>query len=89
MPIFNFHQFESFVSDACDQYERSAPTVADYLDQLYRRISNKNPPVQLQEITGIEKLRDDGAWLQPNYAANMIYHLMTEVGLDTTGQAGF
>lgn len=88
MRVFNFRQFESFVSDACDQYERSAPTVTDYLDQLYRRV-NQNQPVQLREVIVIEKLLDDGIWLQPNYAANMIYHLMNEVGLDTTGQAGF
>jgi len=88
MILFDFTEFELLVADGCDHYELTAPTVTEYLDDLYRRVC-KNQPVQLREVVAITRLKDDGVWLQPNYAANMIYHLMHEVGLDTTGQTGF
>lgn len=86
--LFDWEQFDYLCRSACDFYEKSAPTVTDYVDTLYGRVHDQKP-VQLAEITGITALLDDGQWMQPNYAANYIYHLMQRVGLDTTGQAGF
>lgn len=37
----------------------------------------------------IHGLFEEGQWMQANYAANLIYHLMHELKQDTTGQAGF
>lgn len=88
MTFFDYDKFDRFVCEASDYYEKSAPTVEAYLDDLYRRV-NSGKPVQLREILTISKLWEEGIWLQPNYAANLIYHLMYSIGLDTSGQAGF
>jgi hypothetical protein len=81
--------FRRFLTEACATYERSAPTVAAYLDDLYVRLNEDPARVRLAELLGAARLREEGQWMKPNLAANSIYHLMHRLGLDTTGQAGF
>lgn len=77
------------LTEACEHYETSAPTVHDYLDGLYIRISTKPSDVRLSEMLFVETLIEDGHWMQANYAANRVYKLMHRLGMDTTGHAGF
>lgn len=82
---------------ACTHYETSSPIVSDWADDLYRRLCS---PVDLtsidyREIQCLAQLYDsDGrdpkdGWEQPNYAANRVYKLLSRLGRDTTGMAGF
>jgi hypothetical protein len=89
MNFIEWDKLNRFIEEASTYYEKSAPPLDDYLDNLYRRLQSKLLDVNLREITFVESLRSDGEWMQPNYAANRLYHLMESLGLDTTGHAGF
>ncbi len=79
---------ELFLTDSCNHYEKTAPTVAAHCDELYIRIQ-QGSPVTLREILAVCSLRDGNTWDSPNYAANRIYKLREFLGMDTTGHAGF
>lgn len=87
--MFDLNKFMEFLTDAAMHYAKSAPTVADYLDDLYIRINEKPADVRLVELTRIQGLIEEGTWEHPNYAANRVYHLMQQLGMSTAGQAGF
>lgn len=70
-------------------YEKTAPTVSRYLDDLYVRINSEPDNVRLSELLFVEQLRNRGEWTQPNHAANQTYKLKHRLGMDTTGDAGF
>lgn len=80
---------DQFLANACDQYEKTAPTVHAYCDDLYKRMNLAPMTVNLYELRKVSALHDQDGWMQPNYAANFIYHLMEECGQSTVGQAGF
>lgn len=78
--------FETFLPAAVEHYEKSAPTVSEYCDDLYRRRGE----CQLTEIqTALYLFDRESGWMQPSYAANTIYHLMQRCGMPTVGHAGF
>jgi hypothetical protein len=87
--IIDWQAFYTFLENAVSEYQKTAPTVADYCDHLYRRINNAPNTVFLQELLTVERLLENGQWMLPNYAANTIYKLMHSLGIDTTGHAGF
>jgi hypothetical protein len=92
--FFNGHLLCDFLSQAVGHYEKTAPTVAAYLDDLYIRCNERTEDVRLCEITAVRALYAadgdrPGTWESPCYAANRIYKLMHRLGMDTTGQAGF
>lgn len=74
------HEWESamhqFLADACDHYEKTAPTVHAFCDDLYIRMNENPQSVTLFELRKVSYLRDSEQWMQPNFAANFIYHLM-------------
>jgi hypothetical protein len=80
---------KTFLTDACDWYEKTAPTVHAYCDSLYTRMEQAPMTVSLYELRKVSALLGADGWMQPNYAANYIYHLMEECGQSTVGQAGF
>jgi hypothetical protein len=82
-------EIQSLIVEACGHYERSAPIVHAWLDGLYIRMSDAPATVLLVELLLVERLREDGLWMQPNNAANQVFHLLDRLGRDTTGQAGF
>lgn len=77
------------IEAAAGYYEKSAPPVEQWLDDLYRRIHGQPDEVRLSELLAVERLLENGQWMQPNYAANAIYKLQHRLGRDTTGLAGF
>lgn len=70
-------------------YEKTAPTVSEYLDGLYRRLHGQADEVRMSELMFVDQLQDEGIYMHPNHAANAVYHLMSRLGMDTTGHAGF
>lgn len=87
--IFDFQEFEQAIVEAGAYYEKRAPTVEAFLDSMFIRAHDDLATVTLAEISFLKSLREDGQWMQPNVAANNCYKLMTRLGMDTTGQAGF
>lgn len=85
--IINVSQLESLLTEICSYYEMTAPTVSEWADDLYRRLSQPDE-ITLSEIYYAESLCRDG-WEQPNVAANRHYKLMHRLKRDTTGMAGF
>lgn len=86
--FFDQQQFEQFLADCCNQYEQTDPTVHAFCDGLYDRLAD-NQPILLREVTGIMPLLENGIWEHPNFAANRIYHLQSELGQDTAGHTGY
>lgn len=93
MPEATFRQslreLSGFIEDACEHYDKTAPTVEAWLDDLYIRLGGNADRVFLDELLAVCKLREDGVWMHPNAAANLVYHLQHRHGQDTTGHAGF
>lgn len=87
--FFDFKAATKFVSEVVHHYEKSAPTVSAWADDLYIRLNENTASVTLNELLQCQALLEEGGWMQPNYAANKIYHLMDRLGQDTTGHAGF
>ena len=75
----------------CDQYEKTAPTVHAWADDLYVRMTEDVYSVSVAEINLLDWLYDvqTGVWMQANYAANGLYKLLHRMGRDTTGMAGY
>ena len=72
-----------------DHYDKTAPTVTEWANDLYIRINESPETVRLPELTMLSRFAEEGIWLQPNYAANQVYHLMHRLGMDVTGHVGF
>lgn len=81
------------LTEACEHYQKSAPTVEAHCDDLYRRITSSPAKVTLAELIDVAGLwcdSEDGLqWFHPNAAANVVYKLRHRLGMDTTGHAGF
>lgn len=77
------------VAHMCHYYEKTAPTVSDYLDGLYQRLERKPDDVRLSEILMAQRLLENGLYMAPALAANTVYKLMNRLGMDTTGHAGY
>lgn len=81
-------QYLKKLEEACERYEKSAPTVAEHCNDLFARMNEAPDKVTLGECLSVAYIwRDE--WMQPNYAANTIYKLRHRLGMDTTGHAGF
>ena len=88
-PQFDAAGFLDFLVDAVGHYEKCAPTVADHLDDLYRRLNEDCSLVTVLEVIRVAGLFEAGEWEHPNYAANRIYKMRAQLGMDTTGELGF
>lgn len=87
--MLSVHEIRKALENVCEHYEKTAPTVSDWADDLYRRLGDQKtaPSVRLAELEMAVALSplDD----HPNMAANRVYKMMERLGMDTTGQAGF
>lgn len=71
-------------------YERSAPQVAGWADDLYVRLGDADwEQTQLCEIMTVMRLTADGALLSPHLAANTVYKLLRALGRDVAGMASY
>lgn len=72
-----------------EQYEKSAPTVSAWADDVYRRMNSDLDSVKISELIMLDRLFRDGEWESPSLAANAVYKLMYRLGQDTSGHAGY
>lgn len=89
--IFDPDALERCVQEVMKHYEDSAPTVAEYADSIYMRLGSREADeVRVSELVFIASLcTPEGVWTHPNTAANLCYKLMSRLGMDTTGHAGY
>ena len=87
--MIDINGIQLFLTECCEQYEKSAPTVDAYCNDLYIRINENPASVSLFELLKIQLLKDSNIWMNPNVAANYVYHLETELGRSTVGHIGF
>ena len=88
--MLDFKAIESTIGEVVDRYEKTAPTVSEWADDVYRRLRDADKIV-LSELMLIQDIkgRDGEDWMQPNHAANRVYKLLYRLGRDTAGLAGF
>lgn len=86
--FYDHEMCEKYLVEICNQYQESAPTVSQYADDLYSRLTSGGV-IQLRELTTLQHLWENGQWEAPSFAANRIYKLEHSLGRDVTGQAGF
>ncbi len=85
-----FEMLRESLAKVCEHYERSAPTVAAWANDLYIRMGERPDDVRLSELTTVTALYSTAeGWMPANFAANTVYKLMSRLGQDTTGHAGF
>lgn len=84
MDIYSRPALDRAVCVLMDRYEKSAPTVAEWADQLY---AAKDCDITLEDLFILQELANED--VPANYAANRIYHLMERQGKATIGHAGF
>lgn len=89
MPAIDVQSLSNHLEKVCDQYERSAPTVWEWANGLYIRLGEDADGVRLSELLLAQSLHDADGWVPPNYAANRVYKLMSRLGRETVGHAGF
>jgi len=78
-----------FLARVVQQYEKTAPTVSAWADNLYIRLNEDVYSVWLVELLQAQALLENDHWEHPNFAANRVYKLMTALGQDTRGHAGY
>lgn len=83
--MFDCIEFSRFLEAAAEVYDRSAPTVEQWIDDLYRRIGSNPETVALTEVLFAQRLRDDGQWMDPHYATNGLLHMLDRIGRSTAG----
>lgn len=88
MTFFDYRKCELFLTMVCEEYHLSSPTVSEYADDVYRRLTSGGA-ILLEELTVLQSLRENDQWEYPSLAANRVYKLEKALGRDVTGHAGF
>ena len=76
------------LSEICKQYEKTAPAVSQWADDLYMRLQEEPDTIMLGELMIINHLMADG-WLSPNHAQNTLYHRLDRLGMSTVGMIDY
>ncbi len=77
--------FRQFLKEAVLHYEKSAPALSVWLDEMYIRLGEPEwKTITLEEIQQIQYLYADDCWLNAANAANNIYRLLNRMGKDTS-----
>lgn len=87
--MMDIKAIRKFIEEAAPIYDKTAPTVAEWLDDLYIRLGDDPRTVTVYEVMQCQMLRLEHGWEHPNYAANRHYKVMNILGKSTVGLAGF
>jgi hypothetical protein len=71
--LIDWHQVRRFIEDAAAHYDKTAPQLVEWLDDVYIALAEKPLDVTVFELLQLQQLRLDGVWEQPNYAQNRWY----------------
>ncbi len=87
--MIDLEAIQAFLVRVVEHYEKMAPTVSRWADSLYIRLSDDIYSVWLVELLQAQALLENDHCEHPNLAANCVYKLMTALGQDTRGHAGY
>jgi len=85
MKTIDIDLIRSKLSSCCFQYEKTAPVVSRWADELYMTLSENASLVTVWELMVLDKLDADGEWINANYAQNMVYKCMDSLNKNTSG----
>lgn len=85
----DYDKLRIYAESVVMEYRQTAPVVAAYADWLYIALNEEQEKVTLKELILVGRLYEDGEWLHPNLAANLVYKLLDLLGRDTRGMLGF
>lgn len=90
-PMLDFDAIRDALSRVVEHYEKTAPVVSGWADDVYIRLNGQADKVVVSELMFAQRLigQDGEDWMRSDYAANQLYHLLHRLGRDTTGMAGF
>lgn len=81
----SLHELRRKIEDAVEHYEKTAPAVAGWLDELYIRLGEDAEAVTLGELLFADSLHDEAGFLHPNFAQNQLVHYIHRTGGETAG----
>ena len=87
--MIDIEAIQAFLVRVVAQYEKTAPTVSRWADDLHTRLSDDPYSVRLVEVMQAQALLENDVWERADFAANRVYKLMSALGQDTTGHAGY
>lgn len=85
--MIDFDKLQTTLTAIVNDYEKTAPTVSDWANDLYVRLTDDVDSIRLVEIMAADDIH--ASKMHPSYAANKVYKLMNRLGQDTTGHTGF
>ena len=80
--FFSFSETLDFLTLAVNHYEKSAPALADWLDELYITLQENPQSVTVFQLLQLQQLVMDGQWEHPNFAQNRWYKVRELMGQD-------
>lgn len=80
--VFNYWATRRFIEDAAAHYDKTAPQLVEWLDEVYRDLEANPRNVTVFELLQLQQLRLDGDWEHPNYAQNRWYKVREAFGRD-------
>ena len=81
---------KELLTACCIHFEKTAPIVSQWADDLYIRIQENTSLVTLKELITINLLSDDfNNWINANYATNIVYKCVESLKQDCTGMLSF
>jgi len=86
--MIDFQAISDCIVKHCELYEKTAPIVSRWLDELFIRLEDSNVSIKLVEIQFLMKLEEDGISLDGQQATNRLYHLQERLGENVDGQIG-
>lgn len=89
MQIIDWNGLLTLLMDAQEHYQKTAPQVTAYLEDLEIRLKESQESVNVLELVQVGTLREDGVWMDPNFAANRMYHVQIRSGREVLGGVSF
>jgi hypothetical protein len=92
MGIIDFDNLQSTLEKIVHYYDRvsPAPTVSNWANDLYIRVSEDIDSIRMVEIMMADRLYSErDGMMNPSEAANQVFKLMNRLGQDTTGHCGY
>ena len=81
--FFDYHKLRSFLEGAVSHYEKTAPALSTWLDDLYVSLADNPAAVSVFELLQLQQLKMNDEWEHPNYAQNRWYKVRALQGKDT------
>ena len=84
--IFDMDAFERFTERAYQHYIKTAPPVADYLDDICDKLTDNDNwrGITIYEVCSICRLEEEGEWMEASMAINYLLHTLDKIGADTS-----